>query len=104
MKLIPSSKHVRFLSAEDLAKSDLGYLRSLDIEIRYTGDSSVCRAITLDNTIIPEIIRRVNSHEDMLAALQVIVLTPGILRYLKRHDPMALGQAVTAIAKAEGKR
>jgi hypothetical protein len=39
---------------------------------------------------------------ELLAALQVMVLTPGILRHLEATDPMALKQARAAIAKAKG--
>lgn len=38
----------------------------------------------------------------LLAALKVMVLTPGILAHLEATDPMALEQARAAIAKAEG--
>ena len=41
------------------------------------------------------------SHADLLAAIQVMVLTPGILAHLAATDPMALEQARAAIAKAQ---
>ena len=43
-----------------------------------------------------------NVHEELLAALQVLVLTPHILNHLEANDPMALEQARAAIAKARG--
>ena len=46
------------------------------------------------------ILQAVNAHEDLLAALQVLVLTPHILDHLEANDPMALKQARAAIAKA----
>ena len=47
------------------------------------------------------IVQACNAHEDLLAALQVLVLTPHILPYLEANDPMALEQARAAIAKAK---
>ena len=38
--------------------------------------------------------------QELLAALQVLVLTPHILDHLEANDPMALEQARAAIAKA----
>ena len=48
------------------------------------------------------IVQAVNAHEALLAALQVLVVTPHILYYLEANDPMALEQARAAIAKAKG--
>ena len=44
--------------------------------------------------------RLIAAAPDLLAALQVLVLTPHILYYLETRDPMALKQAQAAIAKA----
>ena len=46
--------------------------------------------------------RLIAAAPDLLAALQVLVLTPHILYYLEANDPMALEQARAAIAKAIG--
>ena len=42
----------------------------------------------------------VDVHDSLLAALQVLVLTPHIQYYLAANDPMALKQAQEAIAWA----
>ena len=44
--------------------------------------------------------RLIAAAPELLAALKVIVLTPGILAHLEATDPMALDQARAAIAKA----
>ena len=44
----------------------------------------------------------ISAAPELLAALQVMVLTPGILAHLEAADPMALAQARAAIAKALG--
>ena len=46
------------------------------------------------------IVQACNAHEDLLAALKVMVFTRGIWEHLEATDPMALEQARTAIAKA----
>ena len=46
--------------------------------------------------------RELEAFADLLAALQVLVLTPHILDHLEANDPMALEQARAAIAKATG--
>jgi hypothetical protein len=38
-----------------------------------------------------------NSTQKVVAALQVIVLDPAIVRYLQHNDPQALKQAQTAL-------
>ena len=44
--------------------------------------------------------RRAACYPALLAALQVLVLTPHIQYYLEANDPMALEQARAAIAEA----
>ena len=46
--------------------------------------------------------RKLEAFADLLAALQVLVLTPHIRNHLAANDPMALEQARAAIAKATG--
>jgi len=70
-----------------------------EIMINYTGQPTGANAIPLDHIIIPEIIRRFNAHEDLLAALVSIV---GWTR--ATTDPwnleIACDLAMSAIAKA----
>ena len=49
------------------------------------------------------IVRACNAYAELLAALQVMTLTPHINVYLRLQDPKALEQATNAIAKATGK-
>ena len=61
----------------------------------------VCMVYAMEETEnARSILQACNSHEELLAALQVLVLTPHILYYLEANDPMALEQARAAIAKA----
>lgn len=46
--------------------------------------------------------RLIAAAPELLAALKVMTLTPGILAHLEAHDPMALKQARAAIAKVTG--
>lgn len=46
--------------------------------------------------------RLIAAAPELLAALKVMTLTPGILAHLEAHDPMALKQARAAIARATG--
>lgn len=46
--------------------------------------------------------RLIASAPDLLEALLVLTLTPGILAHIEAHDPKALNQARAAIAQAEG--
>ena len=47
------------------------------------------------------IIKAANSHELLVEALKVIVLTPHIANYLSKHDIMALKQAQSALLLAK---
>lgn len=124
MKIIRTD-YSRHLIVDGIADSDVP---TLDINIRYNDDqkgmpTTVMKAVVLDAIVIPEIVKRVNAHVDMMASVarlrdendQLLAALKGARDHLimdidrdgrgvHSHDtPEALAQARAAIAKAEGR-
>ncbi len=70
-RLYPGSgRRLKFTDLPDTVE-DLAGLPELEVDIRYTGESSGRKAIVLDNAIIPELVRRVNGFEALLTACRI---------------------------------
>lgn len=75
MKLTPSPEHNRTLLVSPLLQTYRAAPKEMMIDINYhtekEGNSSCVKAIALDNQIIPEIVRRFNSHEKLVEACRM---------------------------------
>ena len=54
--------HARMIRFTEIPESDKAYSEQLTVELIYAGPSDATKAVTLDNTIIPAIIRAINNQ------------------------------------------
>ena len=62
-------RYNRVLLATDL-RDEIG---NLEVYIQYTGDGDANKGCAIDGEVIPNIVNRVNAHEDLIHAMKKLV-------------------------------
>lgn len=103
MRIEKTDKHSRTLLVKGLGGS---YPLELEVEIGYTGEGNVHKAVALDGQIVPQIVLAFNAHEALVNALLLVVAlhhqpkesaVPG---HEVNLDPKALEQIAAALRLA----
>lgn len=111
IKIIESGKHNRTLIVQNIPTKHEDDLNEIEVTLNYTqdGNPALSKAIALDSHVTPEIVRAVNCHEELVAALDNILNEAsrndaGIWLDLEAFQDHVATIALAALAKAKGEK